>query len=378
MTILVFLIIIGILVSIELAFYTKKGLSKLDVDVHFSQKIANPGDTIEVVEIAQNNKRIPLPFLILKFETPVAIEFNDMTNVALTDNFYREDMLTMGAYTRHTRRIKVTCTKRGYYTFTRITVSSADLLLVQKLGMTVPSDSSVTVLPERLSIDELHTLMVVTFSDIQSRRTLLTDPFSLAGIREYQPWDPMRQVNWMASARTGDLMVNQNDSTNNRRINLFINLEPYNTKNSNGLLEKTISIAYSFMLELYEQGIPVAFYSNGLDVLTSLPVADKTAEISSMEQRGIDLARIDLTKEALPFFSLIDEYILSDVSDSLNVIISANCDDRFRAGLETALQQGKNLIWVLPCYKGDMSRKNMTVEATIAPHLKKLEVNGHD
>lgn len=378
MAIVIFLIVVGILYSIELAYYTRKGLSKVDVDIHFSQNIANCGDIIEVVEVVQNNKRIPLPFLILKYETPVAITFNDMTNVSLTDNYYREDMLSMGAFTRHTRKIKVTCTKRGYYTFTRITASSSDLFLFQKIGMMVDSKSSVTVLPEVLSGEELNSLLTITFSEIQRRRTLLTDPFTLAGIREYQEWDPMRAVNWMASARTGDLMVNQNASANQNKINLFLNLEHYNHKNSDGLLEKSISIAYTCMMKLYEQGTSVAFYSNGVDVVTNRPVVDKTSNISSMEQRGIDLARIDLTKDVIPFIELVDEYIMHNSSDELNVIISANHDDEYRRIVENIINSGKNVLWIMPCYKDDHRASNFNVESTIAPYFKRMEVQGHE
>ena len=93
-------------------------------------------------------------------------------------------------------------------------------------------------------------------------------------------------------------------NNNQNKINLFLNLEHYNHKNSDGLLEKSISIAYTCMMKLYEQGTSVAFYSNGVDVVTNRPVVDKTSNISSMEQRGIDLARIDLTKDVIPFIEL--------------------------------------------------------------------------
>lgn len=378
MAIVIFLIVIGILCTIELTYYTRKGLSKVDVDIHFSQNIANCGDIIEVVEVAQNNKRIPLPFLILKYETPVAITFNDMTNVSLTDNYYREDMLSMGAFTRHTRKIKVTCTKRGYYTFTRITASSSDLLLFQKIGMMVPSTSSVTVLPEMLSKEELNSLLTITFSEIQRRRTLLTDPFTLAGIREYQSWDPMNSVNWMASARTGDLMVNQNASATQKKITLFLNLEHYNVRKSDGLLEKSISIAYTSMMKFYEEGTSVSFYSNGVDVLTNRPVVDKTSDISSMEQRGIDLARIDLTKDVIPFTELADEYIMRNPSDELNIIISANRDEKFRETIRNMIRSGKNVLWILPCYKDSHSKEAFKADDLIAPYFTRIEVQGHD
>lgn len=377
MPIIVFLVAIGILIVIEIALYSRRGLDKLDVDVHFSQDIANCGDEIEVIEIAQNNKRLPLPFLILKFETPDAIRFKDMTNVTLSDNYYREDMLTMGGYSRHTRRIEVICCKRGFYNFARVNVSSADLLFIRKLTQDFTPDGSITILPERISSEELQTIMNVTISETISRRTLLTDPFAFSGIREYQPWDPMRSINWTASAKTGELMVNQNTSTSNRKLNLFLNLEPYNTKNSLGLLEKSISLVYSYMLALNEQGVEVAFYANSHDIVTGASIADNpSVGASSIQQRAIELARIDLKQAASPFSEILDEYIEQSPSDVFNVIVSANYDPKLRQQLIHIKSQGKNILWVMPSHPGDVLSHRMVLESELESSFMRLEIGG--
>lgn len=379
MTVIIFVIIIGILASIELGIYIKHGLNKLDVDVHFSQNVANFGDTIDVIEIAQNNKHLPLPFLLLKFETPLALEFLDMRNVSQTDNYYREDMLTMGAYSRHTRKIKVRCCARGFYNFARVNASSSDLLLIKKFARDYTPDSSITILPQTLSAEDLSPLLSVTFSETSVRKTLLTDPFSFAGIREYQPWDPMRSINWTASAKTGDFMVNTNTSTSDRKINLFLNLEFYNTKKSVSLLEKSISLAYTYMLELNSMGIGVTLFANGRDVISNSPVISYGSNGNgSIEQRAIELARIDLTKEVLPISTLIEEYALKNNSDDLNVIISPNYDNKFQKNLSSLIASGKSVLWVMPSYKGNKLSSAMVPSSDIAPHLIRWEVAGRD
>lgn len=377
MPIVVFILAIGILIAIEVVIYARRGLDKLDVDVHFSQDIANHGDEIEVIEMAQNNKRIPLPFLILKFETPDAIKFKDMTNVSLSDNYYREDMLTMGGFSRHTRRIKVICCKRGFYNFARVNVSSADLLFLQKLTKDFTPDGSITILPELISSGELQTIMNVTISETISRRTLLTDPFAFSGIREYQPWDPMRSINWTASAKTGEFMVNQNTSTSNRRLNLFLNLEPYNTKNTLGLLEKSISLVYSYMLALSEEGVEVAFYTNSHDIVTGASIADNSSVgATSIEQRGVELARIDLSQPASPFSDVLDEYIEQSYTDVFNVIVSANYDPKLRQQLIRIKSQGKNILWVMPSHPGDVLSHRMVLESELESSFLRLEIGG--
>ena len=225
MKLIVFLVLLAILAIAELIFYRRHALDDLTLNVSFSKPVASFGEVIEVIEVAENNKKLPLPFVILKFESPTSLEFLDMTNSTLSDLVYREDMLTMKPNSRHTRRIKVKCVKRGYYSFVRVNLTTSDILLMEKITRTFDNDAGITILPELVPLPDLRTLLSITFSDIVQRRTLLTDPFSFAGIREYQPWDPMRSINWTATAKAGDFMVNQNASTSTKQVSIFLNLE---------------------------------------------------------------------------------------------------------------------------------------------------------
>ena len=376
MQILVLIVILGILVGIELLYYRRHALDRVDLDVHFSQNIANFGEVIELVEIAQNNKKLPLPFLLLKFETPLVLEFQDMTNTSVSDLLYREDILTMKPFSRHTRKIKARCSKRGYYPIARVNISTSDLLLLERMTKECDADDSITILPERLDPSEIKPLLSITFSDILQRRTLLTDPFSFAGIREYQPWDPMRSINWTATAKTGDFMVNQNASTSTRQVSIFVNLEVYNTKKSTNLLEKSISMAFSYMCELVRMGIPTTIYTNGKDVQFCSPViSDMVADESGLLRQGVDLARIDLSQEVLPFPLLLEEHALKMNRDDFIVVISPKYDGSLRPALLHLKHTHPSLLWVMPAYKVTPS---VQLESELASGYYRWEVIGHD
>ena len=187
------LVLVGILFALfiaEIIYYRIHALENLHLKVEFSKDVAQFGEDIELVEIAENKKRLPLPFIILKFEAPREIKFYDMENTSTSDLLYRTDMLTMKAFSKHTRRIKAQCTKRGYYVFPRVGITTSDLLLVEHFTTDFQNESHLTVLPEVLDTEQMQMLTSVTLSELQCRRTLLTDPFTLAGIREYGPNDP--------------------------------------------------------------------------------------------------------------------------------------------------------------------------------------------
>lgn len=376
MVLLVFLVLLAILVAIEMFIYRKHAMDDLSLHVRFSTPVANYGDTIEVIEEAQNEKRLPLPFVLLKFETPTALSFLDMTNTTISDHLYREDMLTTKAFSKHTRKIKATCNHRGYFTFVRVNITTSDLLLVNKITAECANEESLIVLPKVLKVEEFQTLMSVTFSDMIQRRTLLTDPFSFAGIREYQPWDPMRAINWTATAKCGDFMVNQQASTSMRQVTIFLNLDYYDRSHTENLLEASISLVYSYMMALCRAGIPCAFYTNGKDILTGLPVSlEMSASMTEIEHRGEDLAKIDLTQKVTPFHELLEAHGALSYSDDYTLVISSCYDGPFRKSLLQLKHNRPAMRWFMPCFRGSDTVK---LEPELNEIYSRWEVTGHD
>ncbi len=372
-------VLVGILIAVfigEIILYRIHALENLHLKVDFTKNVANFGEDIELVEIAENKKRLPLPFIILKFECPRELKFYDMNNTSTSDFLYREDMLTMKAFSKHTRRIKARCSKRGYFVFPRVGITTSDLFLTERFTMDFPNDSYLVVLPEILDTDLMRMLTSITLSELQCRRTLLTDPFTLAGIREYGPDDPMKSINWKASAKTGELMVNQNASTCAQKVHIFVNLSYYNPKHSVSLLEKSISLAYTYLRELAENGIPASIYTNGLDVITDSPAVSETDFGSAtLDERAIMLARIDLKKTPVPFEEIFGKYITSADRDDFVLLISPQFNGSFRTHLVSAKAGHPSLHWVMPCYR-------ITPDADPEPELEysytRWEVLGND
>ena len=372
-------VLIAILIAVfaaEIIYYRLHALDNLHLKVDFSKNVADYGEDIELIEVAENRKRLPLPFIILKFEAPLELRFYDMVNTSTSDHFYREDMLTMKAFSKHTRRIRAKCTKRGYYVFPRVGITTSDLFLIERFTKEFPNDSHLVVLPEVLNTDLVRMLMSVTLSELQCRRTLLTDPFTLAGIREYGPNDPMKSINWKASAKTGELMVNQNASTCTQKVHIFLNLDTYNQKRSTSLLERSISLTYTYLHELAELGIPASVYTNGLDVITGSPVISETdLGSATLDERAVMLARIDLKKPAVPFVETLEKYIPSTDSNDFILVISPQFNGNFRPLLADIKTRRPSLQWLMPCYK---TTPDADPEPSIADSYIRWEVIGND
>ena len=376
MKLVVLIIVFAVLFIVETVYYRLHALDDLNLKVDFSKNIANFGEDVELIEVAENKKRLPLPFIILKFESPREIKFYDMMNTSSSDHLYREDMLTMKPFSKHTRRIKAKCTKRGYFVFSRVGITTSDLLLTERFVKDFESDSFLVVLPEVIDAGEMKLLNSITQSELQCRRTMLTDPFTLAGIREYAPGDPMKIINWKASARTGELMVNQDASTCAQKVHIFVNLDFYNQRRSTSLLEKSISLAYTYLSDLAEMGIPASIYTNGRDHITGMPaISVIESGAAKFEERAIMLARIDLNKPVVPFEEILEKYTVNTDRNDFILVISPQYSGSFRPLLAEIKSRRPALYWLMPSYK---TTPEVTLEPEIASSYKRWEVLGHD
>ena len=161
--------------------------------------------------------------------------------------------------------------------------------------------------------------------DILTRRYTYEDPFEFQGIRPYQPYDSMRDVNWKATARTGELRTNLHGYTVRQEVCLLLNLESETMIEYAQLREESIRIANSLSEMLLAQGIPVGIYSNAKDLLTKQELHLKSgADQHHLKQIRRNLARLDLSQPMEEFGDLIKQNLTNEKGHVLYVLISTS------------------------------------------------------
>ena len=132
--------LIGIILGAFLLFYLQGRLycrfwdKNLSVNLEFSQKWAVEGEECELCERVENRKLLPLPALKVKFRVSRQLQFRDEEGVsAVTDQYYRNDVLSIRPFVRHVRRLRFRCKKRGYYRINGLDVVAGTLFLSGEL-----------------------------------------------------------------------------------------------------------------------------------------------------------------------------------------------------------------------------------------------------
>jgi len=104
--------------------YSQFWNKNLTLDLSFSDERAIEGEEMILFETVTNKKLLPLPILKVRFMTSKYLSFIDTTNSIVTDNYYRNDLLSIMMYQKLTRSLSFLCTHRGYYTINCLDVVS--------------------------------------------------------------------------------------------------------------------------------------------------------------------------------------------------------------------------------------------------------------
>nr|WP_300866034.1 DUF58 domain-containing protein [uncultured Acetatifactor sp.] len=346
--------IIGfVLLWVQRSLYEKLWQKSLYVSVSFGKDPLFEGEQGELKEIIENKKRLPLSMLKVKFKTDRHLLFGNEKGSRTTDQYYRNDVFRIGGGERVTRTLKFRGGRRGYYTIDEVSLVASDLFFLSQLVADVPLKTEVYIYPRPYDAARLRQSLIQMNGEMLSRRHLLEDPFEYRGIREYQPYDDMRSINWKATAKTGDLKVNQRNYTSLKSVRIFFNIQDDNILKKDAAVEMTLRIVASLCQIFLRQGIQVSCYGNGVDIVTHSPLTiQPKAGKGQMDTVYRGLARIDVAQPAADFVRNFEEILFQKSQGSFTYFVAPNQYDDFVDLLTRFQETGSPFLWFYPSSAG--------------------------
>lgn len=333
--------------------YQKVWHKNLRVRLSFQEEGIWEGQESTLSEIIENQKKLPLTMLKVKFQTDRHLLFADTKGSRTTDKFYRNDIFQIGALEKVTRVLRFTAGRRGYYTIAEADLVASDLFLTAQYTATADiGHSSLYVYPKPFSHPEFRQSLKQLSGQVLTKRHLLEDPFEYRGIREYQPQDDLKSINWKATARTGEFKVNQKNYTAEKSVRIFINLEDTGILKKEDCVEASLQIATALLLLFLEQGMQVAVYCNGVDVLHNEPcILEAGGGIRQREAVLRAFALIDTSKPVRSFSELFSSRLSEASGAIMTCIVSPNAYDDFASLILQYHALHPDMKWFLP-YSG--------------------------
>lgn len=365
---LLFFLVFRLQEKIYLNFWSKN----LTVDIHFSREYIVEGEECSLKEVIENRKRLPLPMLKVKFRTDRRLIFGDSVKGArITDQFYRNDVFRVGGGEKITRVLKFIGSKRGFYELDSVSLVASDLFLNSEMVGELPLHGEIYVYPRPYDSREMRQSLTWLNGEVLSRRHLLEDPFEYRGIREYQPYDDMRRINWKATAKTGELKVNERNYTSLKSVHIFFNIQDDGILKKEDCVEMSLRIAASLCAFFLRQGLQVSCCGNGLDIMTHQPVAiDAKGGQSQMDAVYRALARVDTEQPAADFAEAFEERIFKESGGAFTCFVAPNQYEDFVELLTKYRETGRPFMWFYPVQSGQYSEEQKPeLPAALTKHI---------
>lgn len=334
--------------------YDRWALSGVQYDRYFTKGAVFENDPLEMVEVISNAKFLPLPWLRLESMMTAAIRFGRQQNFDVySGDIYQNhiSLFYLRPFRRITRRHQVSCPRRGLYKLESATLTAGDPLGVNTKVKKFDLNLELLVYPRAVALDELPLPNHKWLGELAVRRWVVEDPFLTSGVREYRPGDPMKNVNWKATARTGSLQVQQRDYTADHRLVICLNLESSESMWKAVLEPERIELGIRFAASVagyaLQNGIETGLMCNGClpDTPREPVVIPPSAEAGQLEWLLGTMARIVLDR-SVSMSRLLEEAVEAGTADTDYLIISCHQGENLRIQAELLRKNGNGIEWM--------------------------------
>ncbi len=240
-----------------------------------SERRAFAGEKVNLAVTVDNRKLIPLPWF--EWRVGVAeslpVEREQLAASAVPGLSFIVRKGALGWYRRQRWQFTLNPGQRGYHQVGPASLRSADLLGAFPRKLDQEDTEHLVVFPRVFSLEDLGLPADRPFGERRGGERIYEDPLRIAGLREYRPGDPLRRIDWKATARHGDLQSRVYEPSAQQQLYLLVNIDTMLHAWEGYLrdeLERVVSAAASIATWAAGQRAAVGLLANG-----AFPDADR-------------------------------------------------------------------------------------------------------
>lgn len=310
------LIAVGVIV--ELAWllrsvWARFGLRGVTYERRLGATRATVGEEIDLELTVRNRKVLPLPWLevedLVTGDARVAgrrLDPAEQPGFAILRTTW-----TLGWYQRVTRQLRIVAERRGVYDFGTVRLRVADLFAPDTVSTESASPLRYRVVPRSVPVRATAPLSE-TLGTARVPRGLFEDPALFAGIRPYQPGDPLRRVHWKQTARLGRPVSKRFDPAQERDAVIVLDAQTisgaywvmhYDDEIVEALCVAAMSLARSLIGAGVACGLAVNAYSGQAGRWVYVAPSASPKQVERIADQLAEISRW----ASLPFASLLDQ-----------------------------------------------------------------------
>ncbi|MDA0352231.1 MAG: DUF58 domain-containing protein [Chloroflexi bacterium] len=242
-------------------------------DVHYEREISEHrlfvGEKAVLTIRLANRKAFPVPWIEVREQLPRdLVVTRGRTFAGGTPGVsILQRNTALGRHDHLEWPVEVQATKRGYYRIGPTRLRSGDIFgfFERELTPEIPA-TTLVVYPQTYALPELGLDSARPFGELRGGNRIYEDPSRVVGVRDYQPGDPMKRIDWNATARVQRLQSRLYEPSRAQAIVVALNVGTF-ARSWQGsdpiVLERGISVAASVARWAYEADLAVGVIANG-------------------------------------------------------------------------------------------------------------------
>jgi uncharacterized protein (DUF58 family) len=374
--------LIGLAAFLIIAGYLARYWSRhvLD-DVRYERLIpenrAFAGEDVTLTLRLSNDKPLPVPWIEVRDAIPegIPIEEKHAAATPYPGYVYLARSTHLSWYQRVNWPMQFEAPPRGYYRLGPARISSGDIFGFYPVLREDENFDSVIIYPAIYDLPDLGLPSKRPFGERKGYERIFEDPGRIAGLRDYQPGDPMRRIDWKASARSGVLQsrVYEPSSTLHMLIALNVNTLAHSWEGFlPDVLERVISAAGSVARYGFEAGYAIGLAANGSYPESDRPMRVPVGRRSDQLMRVLEALAVIGPLTTTSIDRVIDREAQSFPYGATMVCVTSRMDAPLAASLQSVAAAG-HAVTVLSLADGELEGLDGIRVYNLSNTMKSLE-----
>jgi uncharacterized protein (DUF58 family) len=260
-------------------YWSRHALDNVTYERVIPENRAFQGEHLSVTLRLVNDKMLPVPWIEVRDAVPEAALTGDERTAGTGAPGYVHTIRSthLSWYERISWPMDLRAPARGHYRLGPARITSGDVFGFNPVVQEPDSHDTFIVYPRVYELPELGLPAERPFGEMKGRQRIFEDPGRIAGVRDYQPGDSMRRIDWKASARRQSLQSKVYEPSATMHLLLAVNVHTMSASWQGfqpELLERLLSATASAAKHAFEEGYAVGLIANG-----SYPDSDRPMRV---------------------------------------------------------------------------------------------------
>ena len=249
------------------------------------------GDTVDYTVSLDNDKLLPLIWVDIQDSFPDGLDLAGaiIRGTGMESNRQHTITTSMLPYQKVTWKYSMNCLARGYHRIGPVRLLTGDIFGFSSAETRYTGYDHILVYPRVLDLEKLLFPPEHPLGDVRGSRPLYHDTNRVVGHREYLPRDPMKHIDWKATARARRLQTKVFEPVVSLNMLIVMNgsTREHSWQGSNRrLFERTVTVAASAADLANRRGYSYGLVSNAVASYSgkwiNVPMGASSSQLSMM------------------------------------------------------------------------------------------------